>query len=156
MKLMTKIMLAAFVSAVVGACATQTAAPPQSLRHADVPTTDQVFATRTWFGNRPGSQEGFTRTYSTQPPLIPHALENFDEVTLGDNQCLECHSPATAAKKQAPVLSKTHLVGPGAGSGQVSGARHACVMCHVQQSDAPPLVANTFRGDREVPSAAKK
>lgn len=155
MKRLTLAAMAALVSALVGACATQMAAPPQSLRGAAVPAADAVASERHWLGNRPGTQAGYTRTYSTQPPLIPHALENFDEVTLGDNQCLECHGPATYQKKEAPALSKSHFVGGTMAAGSMSQARYACVMCHVPQSDAPALVDNRFVGDRTVPSAAK-
>jgi cytochrome c-type protein NapB len=151
-----KLTGAALACALVAACATQVAAPPKSLRGADATSSDQVFAAATYAGKRPGSQTGYTRTYSTQPPLIPHAVENFDEVTLTDNQCLECHAPTNAAKKGAPAVSDKHLAGGNAVSGSVT-ARHACVMCHVPQSDATPLVQNAFAGDRTVqPAAASK
>lgn len=155
MKSMTKAVWAVLVTAFVAACATPSAVPTQSLRGADAATKDEVFDSRAWLGKRPGSQEGYTRTYSTQPPLIPHALENFDEVTLADNQCVECHGPANYQKKNAPMLGEKHFVNADVKAGQIAGARYACVMCHVQQSDAPPLVANTFRGDRLVPAAKK-
>lgn len=154
MKLPTKLILGAAVAALAAACATQLAAPPQTLRGTDAATADQLFAEAAYQGKRPGSQEGYARTYSTQPPLIPHAVENFDEVSLQDNQCLECHSPATAAKKQAPMVGEKHFV-PGSKT-QLSNARYACVMCHVPQADAKPLVENTFQGDRIVPAAQKK
>jgi cytochrome c-type protein NapB len=154
MKRSTKLMLTALAAAFAAACATQLAAPPQSLRGADAAAADQLFEPIAYAGKRPGSQQGYTRTYSTQPPLIPHAVENFDEVTLADNQCLECHSPANYVKKQAPVVGEKHFV-PGSKT-QLSNARYACVMCHVPQADAKPLVENTFQGDRLVPAAQKK
>ncbi|HEX9183822.1 MAG TPA: nitrate reductase cytochrome c-type subunit [Burkholderiales bacterium] len=154
MKLPSKLILGAVAAAFAAACATQLAEPLQTLRGADAAAADKLFAEAAYQGKRPGSQEGLARTYSTQPPLIPHAVENFDEVSLQDNQCLECHSPATAAKKQAPVVGEKHFV---AGSKtQLSNARYACVMCHVPQADAKPLVENTFQGDRIVPAAQKK
>lgn len=156
MKLITKVMLAAFVSAFVAACATAPSMPTQSLRGMDAAAPDKVFAEHVWFGTRPGTHEGYTRTYSTQPPLIPHAVTNFDEVNLRENQCLECHGPTTYKKKESPPVSKTHYVGGDLKSGQVDSSRYACVMCHVQQSDAAPLVANSFKGDRLVPPALKK
>jgi cytochrome c-type protein NapB len=154
MKATTKVLLTALAAAFAAACATQLAEPPKSLRGADAAAADRQFEPIAYVGKRPGSQEGYTRTYSTQPPLIPHAVENFDEVTLQDNQCLECHSPANYVKKQAPVVGERHFV---AGSKtQLSNARYACVMCHVPQADAKPLVDNTFQGDRLVPAAQKK
>ena len=154
MKRTTKMALAALAAVVAGACATQSAGPPQTLRGADAAEADQVFAETVWMGKRPGSQESYERTYSTQPPLIPHAVENFDEVTLQENQCLECHGPTTYTKKQAPPIGEKHFV---AGSTtQVSQARYACAMCHVPQANAKPLVENTFQGDRRVPAARTK
>ena len=154
MKRTTKLMLTALAAAFAAACATQLAAPPQSLRGTDAAAADKQFEPIAYAGKRPGSQEGYARTYSTQPPLIPHAVENFDEVSLQDNQCLECHAPANAAKKQAPAVGEKHFV-PGSKT-QISNARYACVMCHVPQADAKPLVENTFQGDRIVPAAQKK
>ena len=154
MKRNTKVVLAALAAAFAAACATQLAGPPQSLRGADAAAGDRLFEQAAYLGKKPGSQEGYTRTYSTQPPLIPHAVENFDEVTLQENQCLDCHGPANYKKKESPALGEQHFV---AGSKTlVSQARYACVMCHVPQADAKPLVDNTFRGDRLVPAAQKK
>jgi len=152
-----KLISVALACAFVAACATQVATPPKSLRGSDAAASDQVFATTTYTGKRPGSQTGYARTYSTQPPLIPHAVENFDEVSLTDNQCLECHAPTSAKQKGAPPVSEKHLAGGGQASGGAAGSRHACVMCHVPQSDAAPLVQNAFAGDRTVqPAAASK
>ncbi len=152
----TRFAFANIASLFIGACATQPAAPPQSLRGVDAAAADPVFTEPTWIGKRPGTQVGYTRSYSTQPPLIPHAVENFDEVTLADNQCLECHGPANAKKKAAPPLNNKHYAGGNPSSGVAAGSRHACVMCHVQQSDAEPLVGNAFRGDRQVPPSPKQ
>lgn len=148
-----KFISVALACAFVAACATQVAAPPKSLRGTDATASDQVFATPTYTGKRPGSQTGYARTYSTQPPLIPHAVENFDEVSLTDNQCLECHATTNAKKKGAPAVSDKHLAGGSQAGGTSVTARHACVMCHVPQSDAAPLVQNAFAGDRTVPPA---
>lgn len=152
-----KFISVALACAFVAACATQVAAPPKSLRGTDAVAPDQVSAAASYTGKRPGSQTGYARTYSTQPPLIPHAVENFDEVTLADNQCLECHAQTNAKKKGAPAVSDKHLAGGAQAGGATAGSRHACVMCHVPQVDAPPLVQNAFAGDRTVqPATASK
>lgn len=154
MKRNTKATLAALAAGFVAACATQLAVPPQSLRGDDAAAADRLFEPSAYLGRKPGSQPGYTRTYSTQPPLIPHAVENFDEVTLQENQCLECHGPANYMKKESPPLGEKHFA---AGSRTaISQARYACVMCHVPQADAKPLVDNTFKGDRLVPAAQIK
>ncbi len=154
MKRRTTLMLAALAAAFAGACATQPVEPPQTLRGMDAATADRQFDEAAWIGRRPGSQQGYTRTYSTQPPLIPHAVENFDEVTLAENQCLECHSAEGAKKKDAPAVGEKHFA-PGSKT-QFAQGRYACVMCHVPQSDAKPLVENAFQGDRLVPAAQTK
>jgi cytochrome c-type protein NapB len=154
MKTRTKLLFAALAASFAASCATQLAAPPQTLRGEDAAAADKLFEGRAYLGKKPGSQAGYTRTYSTQPPLIPHAVENFDEVTLEGNQCLECHGPANYRKKEAPAIGEKHFA-PGS-KAQISQARWACVMCHVPQFDARPLVDNEFKGDRLVPAAQKK
>lgn len=156
MKRNTQRILAVIASAVICACATPLSAPPQSLRGVDAAAADPVFAEPAWIGKKPGSQTGYVRSYSTQPPLIPHAVENFDEVSLTDHQCLECHGPANYQKKGSPPIGDKHFAGGDRKSGAAAPSRHACVMCHVAQSDAKPLVGNAFKGDREVPAARKQ
>lgn len=154
MKRNSRFALAAMIAVFVGACATDMGGAPQTLRGSDGADADKVFAESVYIGKRPGSQEGYTRTYSTQPALIPHAVENFDEVTLQENQCLECHGPDSYQKRKAPQIGKSHF--EGGSTTQISQARYACVMCHVPQADAKPLVENGFQGDRTVPSASIK
>lgn len=125
-------------------------APPKALRGADAAAADQLFTEKRLVGGRPGSQKNLARTYSTQPPLIPHALDYFDEVTLEENQCLTCHGPGAYQKKNAPLIGESHFVAKNKAQGLVSMAYHACVMCHVAQVDAPALVDTTFQGDRTV------
>ena len=112
-----------------------------TLRGADAATPDQAPETKAYAGKRPGSGQPIARTFKEQPPLVPHALDNFDEITVADNQCLECHSPATAVAKKAPRVADTHLAGS-----EVRMDRYQCNTCHVPQVDAKPLVASTFAG----------
>ena len=111
-----------------------------TLRGADATTPDQAPAeTKLYAGKRPGSGAPIARSFKEQPPLIPHAIDNFDEITVADNQCLECHSPDTADKKKAPRVADSHLA-----AGLVKMDRYQCNTCHVPQVDAPPLVRSTF------------
>lgn len=130
---------------------------PKSMRGADVNAADAPADTKAYAGKRPGSQPLVARTFSTQPPVIPHAVENFDEITLEENQCLSCHGVDVYKKKNAPVIGDSHFVGrDGKKQATASAARHNCVQCHVPQVDAPPLVENAFQGDVGKPKAAKK
>lgn len=135
--------LAACVSIAPGGGGT----PVSSLRGSDAATVDQAPVVREQIGKRPGLQQTITRTFVGQPPLIPHATENFDEVTLTDNQCLECHGVENADKKKAPRISDSHLVSAtGQKLADADARRHACQLCHVPQFDAPPLIDNAFVG----------
>ena len=133
--------------------AQQGASRVQTLRGADAAATDQAPPERPYTGKSPGSQKPVARTFSTQPPVIPHSIEGFEEVTLQNNPCLSCHGPENYKKVKAPKMAASHFRDrDGKTLSEVSAARHQCTACHVPQANAKPLVANTFRGD----AAAKK
>jgi len=120
----------------------------QTLRGAEAAATDQAPPKRPYAGKPPGSQRPIARTFSTQPPVIPHSIEGFEEVTLQDNPCLMCHGPQTYKGAKAPKAAASHFKDrDGKMLSEVSAARHQCTACHVPQADAKPLVGNTFRGD---------
>ena len=140
--------LAVFMSAAAGWAQAQPAAPVHSLRSGEVSAEDQVFEAKAYQGKRPGAQKVIARTFTGQPPLIPHAVDNFDDINLEENQCLSCHGPENFKKKQAPKIGVSHFNNPRSGEVMkaVSNARHNCTTCHVPQVDAPPLVENAFKG----------
>jgi cytochrome c-type protein NapB len=136
------ILLASLLTVIVG-CASYE--PLVSMRGADVAAADKAApAPITYAGKRPGTQPVVARTFSTQPPLIPHAVDNFDEVTLTENQCMDCHGPANYVKKSSPKLGDSHFV---AATKAFDPSRHVCTSCHVPQVDAPALVENRFVGN---------
>lgn len=127
------------------------ASPVQTLRGADAAATDQAPPERPYAGKAPGSQKLLARTFSTQPPLIPHSIEGFDESTLQSNPCLSCHGPENYKNVKAPKMADSHFRDrDGKMLSEVSAARHQCTACHVPQVDAKPLVQNTFRGAVEA------
>lgn len=127
----------------------------QTLRGADAAATDQAPPERPYTGKSPGSQRPVARTFSTQPPVIPHSIEGFDEITLQNNPCMSCHGPENYKNVKAPKVADSHFKDrDGKILSEVSAARYECTACHVPQADAKPLVKNTFRGD--VGTAAKK
>ncbi|MFO1220643.1 MAG: nitrate reductase cytochrome c-type subunit [Burkholderiaceae bacterium] len=142
MKTLNTKLLAALLAAGVLGCTSF--AGIASLRGADTATPDQVNELKAYAGKRPGSGAPIERTFKEQPPLVPHAIENFDEITVADNQCLECHGPANYVKKASPKLGDSHLAA--AGSTNVRMDRYQCNTCHVPQVDAKPLVTSTFVG----------
>ncbi len=119
-----------------------------SLRGADVATADLAPPEQKLYtGKKPGLQQPIARSFKEQPPLIPHAVDNFDEITVSDNQCLECHGVARHKEKNAPRVGDSHLPAGSAGpTRQVSMDRYQCNTCHVPQVDAKPLVENAFVG----------
>ncbi len=121
---------------------------PVAMRGADVTAPDVAPEAKKYLGGKPGSHEKVARTYRDQPPVIPHAVDNFDEITLEENQCLSCHGADTYKKKNAPKVGDSHFRDRNGNLLQeASAGRHNCVQCHVPQVDAPPLVGNTFQGD---------
>lgn len=149
-----------FTIAAVATCITALAFAAEgakSMRGIDVAAPDQAAEVKTYVGKRPGTQAPVARTFSTQPPVIPHAVENFDEINLEGNQCMDCHSAANFKKKNAPKVGDSHFVDrEGKKLAEASSARYNCVQCHVPQVDAPPLVENSFKGDAVKKTAAKK
>lgn len=144
----TVTMAMAFTAALLFGC-TQQFAGVKSMRGDDVAAADKPQQDLKYVGGRPGTQSKIARTFSTQPPVIPHAVDNFDEVTLEENQCMTCHGANAYQKKNAPKIGDSHFINPATGQKLADGsaARHNCTQCHVAQVDAPPLVGNTFVGN---------
>ncbi len=141
-------MLPALAAALLFAtCALADTGGVKSLRATDVAAADEAPAETTMAGKRPGSQKAIPRTFEEQPPLIPHAMTNFDEITPDGNQCLECHGIDTYEKKNAPKVGDSHFRDLRTGNlmKEMSAARYQCTLCHVPQADASPLVENSFQ-----------
>ena len=117
-----------------------------TLRGADAAAADVAPEAKAYAGKRPGSGQAIARTFKEQPPLIPHAVDNFDEITVAENQCMECHSPERHAEKKAPKVADTHLLTATGGAASVRMDRYQCNSCHVAQVDVAPLVRSTFVG----------
>jgi cytochrome c-type protein NapB len=80
-----------------------------------------------------------------QPPLIPHTIKGYT-VTMNFNKCLDCHAWTRAKESGATKISVTHFKDrDGLELSSVSPRRYFCSQCHVPQSDAAPLVGNTFK-----------
>lgn len=144
----TVTMTMALTAALLFGCSAQFAGI-KSMRGDDVAADDKPQQEAKYVGGRPGTQGKIARTFSTQPPVIPHAVDNFDDVNLEENQCLTCHGAAVYQKKNAPMVSESHFINPATGQklADTSMARYNCTQCHVPQVDAPPLVGNNFAGN---------
>ena len=126
------------------ALAQQSTLPVQTLRGAAAAVTDQAPPERPYLGQLPGGQKPIARTFSTQPPLIPHSIESY-QVDLNGNKCLSCHARARTGESQAPMLSITHFMDrDGQFLASVSPRRFFCTQCHVPQHEVKPPVTNDF------------
>jgi len=84
------------------------------------------------------------RNYPEQPPVIPHSIDNY-QLTLRTNRCLDCHRRQFTEGSGAPMISVTHFMDrDGQVLADVTPRRYFCTECHVTQTDARPLVPNTF------------
>jgi cytochrome c-type protein NapB len=91
------------------------------------------------------------RLYPEQAPTIPHAIDRY-EITINANRCLECHRRQFTEATGAPMISVTHFQDrDGQLLADVAPRRYACTACHVTQTDARPLVENTFIDVLRVP-----
>lgn len=85
------------------------------------------------------------RDYMQQPPLVPHSVASYN-ITKDFNKCMDCHSWSHYQKAGAVKVSLTHFKDrEGTDLANVSPRRYFCTQCHVSQTEAPPLVKNTFR-----------
>ncbi|GAA5317633.1 MAG: nitrate reductase cytochrome c-type subunit [Candidatus Pelagadaptatus aseana] len=84
------------------------------------------------------------RDYPMQPPLIPHKTDHY-QVDANANKCMACHSRRQTEESQAPMVSVTHYMDrDGNFLAEVSPRRYFCNQCHVTQTNAKPLMENTF------------
>lgn len=85
------------------------------------------------------------RNYPEQPPIIPHSIDGY-QISLNANRCLECHRRQFTDLVNAPMISISHFQDrDGQMLADVAPRRYHCTACHVQQTDARPLVENSFR-----------
>ena len=85
------------------------------------------------------------RDFVQQPPLIPHTIESYI-VSKEFNKCMDCHAWSRAGQAKATKISITHFKSrEGAEMSSVAPNRYFCNQCHVSQTDAKPLVGNTFK-----------
>ena len=88
------------------------------------------------------------RDFVQQPPLIPHNTAGY-QITKNFNKCMDCHAWQKAKNTGATKVSVTHFRNrEGQELDNISPRRYFCIQCHVPQTDAKPLVENTFERAR--------
>jgi cytochrome c-type protein NapB len=84
------------------------------------------------------------RDFVQQPPLIPHTIAGY-QITKNFNKCMDCHAWQKTKASGATKVSVTHFkTRDGTELDNISPRRYFCTQCHVPQTDAKPLVENTF------------
>lgn len=115
----------------------------KGLRGADVAAPDTLPA-----GNYRSANDttAIERNYEQQPPMVPHKIDGY-EITINFNRCMDCHSDERYREMGATKVSQTHFkTREGRELTNISPRRYFCVQCHVPQTDARPLIGNTFQG----------
>lgn len=145
MKKTLKISLAALLSITTCWSAAQQV---NSIRGTDVTTVDNAPIVQPYQGSKPGQQALIVRTYQGQPPLIPHKVDGFDDITSTENTCFDCHSHTEFRGQKIPRAGKSHFLAPVTADAEpvLDMKRWQCNSCHVPQIDAKPLVENIFKG----------
>ncbi|QID19447.1 nitrate reductase cytochrome c-type subunit [Nitrogeniibacter mangrovi] len=134
--------VAALMAASLGTViAAQAAGAVESLRGRDVETQSREP------GKYATEKDGppIERNYVQQPPLIPHKIDGYS-ITTNFNKCMDCHSWTRYRETGATKVSLTHFKDrDGKELSNISPRRYFCNQCHVPQTDAKPLVENTFK-----------
>lgn len=110
----------------------------------DFSASPEVSGTQKGTIHMPKQQGRMALNYVNQPPMIPHSVDGY-QVSTSTNRCLQCHGVEHYRTTGAPRVSPTHFIdSEGKVLAGVAPRRYFCLQCHVPQTDAPPIVENTF------------
>ncbi len=140
MKLLNLVVASFLALTVFGGANSFAADSISQMRNADILTEDS--APR--MPKVVNSDERQVRNYPEQPPLIPHRIDGY-QIDKRVNKCMTCHERRAIEQSQAPMISITHFMNrDNQFLASVSPRRYFCTQCHVPQTEAKPLVENTF------------
>jgi len=116
-----------------------------------------------------GTSKKIQRAYPDAPPMIPHDISDFGEITKDNNACLGCHMPDVATAVQATPIPPTHFTSfrPNVAldknghfvevdhdkivkkdlKGALWQGRFNCTQCHAPQTQGKLRVENKFKTD---------
>ena len=98
--------------------------------------------------SEPGEEPPSAPTFEGFPPPISHGIEEYTPITLGENQCLDCHLVEEKEAGEPTPVPESHFRdlrnSPEERRAEVAGARHVCTSCHVSLTRTEPLVKNEF------------
>jgi cytochrome c-type protein NapB len=100
------------------------------------------------------TQGKMPRYFGEAPPMIPHSVSSYENITAAMNMCLSCHNQPANMGKEVPAGMPTPMPAshytdlrnaPDQVAKEVDGSRYKCTLCHQAQADAKPLVENLYR-----------
>lgn len=132
-----------------------------------------------------GQSQVIERAFENAPPMIPHNVEGMLPITIDNNSCTGCHTPAVAASLNATPIPKSHFTNfrpdtslssngmiekegqavhntsdfkvVGKTLNKLSSARFNCSACHAPQSIATKdPVKNNFQAEFRAEGGNKK
>lgn len=110
----------------------------------DFSPSPEVSATQNENIRTPKEQPLLPLNYVNQPPMVPHRVDGY-QVNMNTNRCLQCHGVEGYRATGASRVSPTHFLdAQGHVQSDVSPRRYFCLQCHVVQTNAKPIVDNTF------------
>ena len=110
----------------------------------DLTQSPEVSGTPEGSIHMPKQQGRMALNYVNQPPMIPPSVDGY-QVSKNTNRCLQCHGVEHYRTTGAPRVSPTHFMdSDGNVLSNVAPRRYFCLQCHVPQTDAAPIVENTF------------
>lgn len=110
----------------------------------DLTQSPEVSGTPEGSIHMPKQQGRMALNYVNQPPMIPHSVDGY-QVSKNTNRCMQCHGVEHYRTTGAPRISPTHFMdSDGKVLSGVAPRRYFCLQCHVPQTDAAPIVENTF------------
>ena len=143
LRLLLNLALAGLVAAAGPAAAQQASALGKvDLKSGDVVPIEATSRADAFRNAR--DREPYPRDFMQQPPLIPHGIKGYN-ITINFNKCMDCHAWQKTKESGATKISVTHFkTRDGVELDSVSPRRYFCTQCHVPQSDAKPLVGNSY------------
>jgi nitrate reductase (cytochrome), electron transfer subunit len=95
------------------------------------------------------------RDYPMAAPTIPHDITGY-VIDKNGNKCLSCHKRTRIGDTQAPMISVTHFIDRNNEFlADVAPRRYFCTQCHVERTDAKPIVGNGFIDVEQLINSAK-
>ena len=94
-----------------------------------------------------GVAKPFKKSFVTAPPMIPHSVQGFVPIKMGNNKCLACHKPSTAKAMHITAIPADHFVDNFDGDKKIhriAGSRYNCTQCHAPQAKLDPVIENRF------------